>query len=80
MRKERSYLGYLRFVAHHNVQFLASKRPAPKDLQPVGAPDPNRKLEITIVVRRRAAIPDEGTTEGLSRDEFSASMEPIPRI
>ena len=51
-----------------------SERTAAPDAQPAAAPqslDPSRQITITVILRRRAELPDDALTSPLSREEFA---------
>ncbi|HEX2903504.1 MAG TPA: S53 family peptidase [Jatrophihabitans sp.] len=52
----------------------SERAPAP-EAQPAVEPqalDPNREISVTVVLRRRAAVPDEALTTPMPREEFLA--------
>ncbi len=66
-------------MAQDTVVHEGSERPAPADAQMVGTPDPSEIVELTIVVRRRAALPvNPGTGAVTSREAFAAAYGADP--
>jgi len=59
----------------HNLDLRplpGSERPPAPDVAPVAALDPNSPLTVTLVVRRRAEVPDEVLSSPLPPAEFAA--------
>ncbi len=48
-----------------------SQRDLPSGAQVVGAPDPQERISVTVVLRRRAPLPELVPGEYISREEFS---------
>ena len=63
----------------NKVILNGSERPAPEGAQKIGDADPNQQVEITIVVRRRAPLPENtGTQAPMDRAAFAAQFGADP--
>ncbi len=62
-------------LSHLNLTPLpGSERAAAPDAQPAAAPqslDPDREITITVILRRRADVPDDALAAPMSREEFA---------
>src|SRR5581483_5816978 len=68
---EKVPLRYIRTMAISRVELPGSQRPAPSDAVPVGAPAPDEPVQISVVLRRRNALPPPGESPTVSREQFA---------
>ncbi|MFF1877810.1 protease pro-enzyme activation domain-containing protein [Leifsonia sp. NPDC058230] len=55
------------------VPLAGSERPDAPGVRPHGALAPDAPVEATLILRRRAAVPDDALASPLSRDEFASA-------
>ena len=61
------------------VTLRGTHRPAPPGAARTGAPDPNEKVELTIVLRRRKGLPaEEAANVHVSREDFAKEFGADP--
>ncbi len=58
-------------MAGNRVVLEGSQSGLPPDAQVVGTPDPQQKIDITVMLRRRAPLPDLPPGQHISREEFA---------
>jgi kumamolisin len=58
-------------MAGNRVELKGSQRDLPPGAQPTGPPDPQQQIKVTVVLRRRAPLPEVAPGEYISREEFA---------
>ena len=65
-------------MAGNRVPLDGSRRVLPPDAQITGTPDPNQTIEVTVVLRRRAPLPEPVPGQTISREEFARTYGADP--